>query len=320
MVMKNTSQIPSLDQLDTQVIAELETDPRQSYKDIAAKLDVNVSAIRSRTRRLIDRGVIRPVCVVNPNAVGYKYTVLLTIHVQPGWASDVANKLAAIDRVLSVHLCIGLIDITVWAMFRTNDDLLDFISNELKPIPGLIHIETTLMLEGIKVYTRRVIVDKETFQREDETKDLVELDDLDIQLIRELQTNARQNSVQLGRKLGVYQSTVFRRMQRLLDKHIIQIILNTHPHALGYEGMATVGLKCYPGKIREAADAIASYGDVRFVSICTGRYDILAWLVFRRQSDLVNFITVELGNILGLKDTETMIIYKWIKIPWRIPV
>jgi Lrp/AsnC family transcriptional regulator for asnA, asnC and gidA len=256
--------------------------------------------------------------VVDPIAAGYKFIVFQTIHVQPGWARDVADKLAAIKRVSYVNLCTGLFDVTVWAMFRTSDDLSDFLSNELKSIPGLLHIETALILEEVKAYAMPVMADRETGRRKDQKKDLVKLDDLDFELIKELQTDARQNSVQLGRKLGVYQSTVFRRMQRLLDEHIIRIALYTNPAALGYKGIAAAGLKCYPGKIAEAADTIASYDQVQYVSICTGRYDVLAWLVFQTQSDLQHFITVELGNVPGLRDVETIINYKQVKMPWGI--
>jgi DNA-binding Lrp family transcriptional regulator len=314
----NIDQFTSLDQLDIQLIAELESDPRQSSKAIAAKLGVNASTITSRTRRLIDHGVIRPVCMIEPKAVGYKFIVLLTIQTQPGWARDVADKLAAIDRVLSVQLCTGLFDVIAWTMFRTGVELSDFISNELKSVPCLLHIETTLMLDEIKAYPPKVRAEKETHPGGYKAKDLVKLDDLDLELMRELQRDARQNSVQLGRKLGVYQSRVFRRIQRLLDERIIRIALYSNPVALEYEGIATACLKCYPGKIKEVADAIASYDEVQYISICTGRCDVLAWLVFKTLSDLRHFITVELGSISGLRDMEIMVNYKQVKMPWRI--
>jgi hypothetical protein len=43
-----------------------------------------------------------------------------------------------------------------------------------------------------------------------------------------------------------------------------------HPLALGYEGIAIIGLKCNPDKVREIAYAVASYKHVQYVGICAG--------------------------------------------------
>ena len=312
--MTKTHHFPSLDQLDIQLIAELETDTRQTYKDLAAKLGVDRSTIMNRMHRLIDGDVIKTVCRAAPLSLGYKFIVFFAIDVHPGWGSDVADSLAANARVLTVHLCTGHFNVVAWALFRTGDDLSDFLSNELKPIPGVLHVETILTLEEIKVLPRLLTAGKEPRRLESPAKDLVKLDDMDLELIKELQRDARQTSSQLGRKLGVNQSTIFRRMQRLMDEHVIQIGTYTNPFALGYECVATIGLKCCLGKAREVADAIASYNQVQYVNICAGRYDISAWVVFPRLSDLSHFINVEISNISGLRDTETVIYYRQVKL------
>jgi len=51
---------------------------------------------------------------------------------------------------------------------------------------------------------------------------------------------------------------------------------------------------------------IGSYRNVQTVAVCAGRYDVLAWAMFRELGDLSNFITLELGNVPGLQHLETM--------------
>jgi len=71
-------------------------------------------------------------------------------------------------------------------------------------------------------------------------------------------------------------------------------------------------------RVNEAAEAIASYRNVQSVAICTGRYDIVAWAVFRGVSELHHFITSELSRVAGLRDTETMTNLKLLKFSHRL--
>jgi Lrp/AsnC family transcriptional regulator for asnA, asnC and gidA len=148
----------------------------------------------------------------------------------------------------------------------------------------------------------------------------VKLDDLDLNLIKELQINARQRTDGLARKFGVNNTTVTRRIQRLLNKDVIQFRTYIHPIALGYEGIALVGLRCNPVKVREVADAVASYKQVQYVGILAGRYDITAWVAFQKLNDLHHFVSVELGSITDLREIDTMIIYKIVKAVPQLPL
>jgi len=302
---------PSLDPLDIRLMGELESDARQTYKDLAVKLGVSRPTITSRVRRLLDSGVVRIICWADPVALGYKFIVTLSIYAQPGRISDVANNLAAREQVLHIHLCTGRFNIFAWAMFRDREDLSNFLLNELGSISGVLHVETMLTLQEVNISPRLLTDEKEPRHLENPAK---ELDDLDLKLIKELQMNARQKARHLARKLGVYESTILRRIQRLVNENVIQIITVIHPSALGYEVIATICLKCNPDKIREIADKVASYRQVQYTGMCAGRYDLITWGVFRKLSDLRHFITVELGSIPGLKDTEAMINYKVVKL------
>jgi hypothetical protein len=53
------------------------------------------------------------------------------------------------------------------------------------------------------------------------------------------------------------------------------------------------------------------------ISSGTGRYDIVAWAVFRGVSDLHHFITIELSRVAGLRDTETMTNLELVKFSRR---
>lgn len=139
------------------------------------------------------------------------------------------------------------------------------------------------------------------------------LDDLDLVLISELETNGRQTNTDLAKKIGTSKATARRKLNKLLEDGVIKVVAVANPPALGYKTVATMGINVRPGDVDTVADKLASYANVHFVIISTGRYDIIAWMMFKEPEELSDFLRTELGNIPGLVSVETMINLKIIK-------
>jgi len=139
------------------------------------------------------------------------------------------------------------------------------------------------------------------------------LDDLDLVLIRELENDGRQTNTDLAKKIGTSKATARRKLKKLLDGGIIKVVAVANPPALGYRTVATMGINVRPGDVDAVAERLASYENVHFVIISTGRYDIITWMMFQEPEDLSDFLRNELGNIPGLVSVETMINLKIIK-------
>ncbi len=139
------------------------------------------------------------------------------------------------------------------------------------------------------------------------------LDDLDLVLIKELESNGRQTNTDLAKKIGTSKATARRKLKKLLDEGIIKVVAVANPPALGYQTVATMGINVRPGDVDNVAEKLASYSNVHFVIVSTGRYDIIAWMMFKEPEELSNFLRTEIGNIKGLVSVETMINLKIIK-------
>ncbi|MBM3132674.1 MAG: Lrp/AsnC family transcriptional regulator [Chloroflexi bacterium] len=139
------------------------------------------------------------------------------------------------------------------------------------------------------------------------------LDDLDLMLIKELEIDGRQTNTDLAKKIGTSKATARRKLRRLLDENIIRVVAVANPPALGYKTVATMGINVRPGEVDAVAEKLAAYKNIHFVIISTGRYDIIAWVMFREPEDLSNFLRKELGKIPGLTSVETMVNLKIIK-------
>src|SRR4030043_2098557 len=103
-----------------------------------------------------------------------------------------AHRLAACEPVRHVHACTGRFNIVAWAWLRKREDMEAFLFKELDSIPGVLHVETMLMIRLVKESPRLLADGKETRRPENTVKDLADLDNLDLNLIKELQTNARE--------------------------------------------------------------------------------------------------------------------------------
>jgi len=141
-----------------------------------------------------------------------------------------------------------------------------------------------------------------------EKKD-VELDSLDLRILREIEPDGRQPVSDVARKIGISQTYARERIQRLLNRKITRIISLTSPLALGYRTQAVTGIQVSsPGDLHVVADKLRSLTNVKFLVISVGWQDIIIWTMFANATDLSTFLATELGNISGIKSTETMMV------------
>jgi len=308
---------PRLDALDIRLMSELESDAKQTHKDLALKLGVNRVTVASMIQRLSDKGVIKNICWVDPLAMGYEFMMHIWIYAHPGQVNSVAERMAASSRILQIDLFTGRFNIGAYVLLPKREDFADFLTNELGSIDGILQIETIGDLRIIKTTTKLLAEEKEPLYLANPTHDM---DSLDIELIRALLSNPQQKASQLAKAFGLNEKTIFLRIQKLTKEHVIRITTVINPLAVGYTGFASIGLKCEPVRILEVANAVASYKQVQYVSICAGQYDITLMVLYRNTGDLYKFITTELAQIPGLKDIDTRISCKPVKTFDRIPI
>ena len=299
-----------LDQTDVRLIAELESNPRQPHTEIASRMGLSRDTVRARLERLLDARAVRIVGVADPMSVGFTTSVIMGINVRSDRLLAVADRLASLAPVQHLMLCMGRFDIMAYGLFQRRTDFLDFLVGHIGHMAGVLHIESMLTLRNTKIFGP--LLSDGSGARPGQTP-VSALDPLDFALMRELQTDATQNSRRLAQKLGTSQSTVLRKIQALQSAGVMRIAALANPAVLGYEGVASIGMKFDPARLDEGARVIGSCRNVQTVAVCAGRYDIIAWAMFRELEDLSNFLTVELGSVPGLQHLEAMTSLKIIK-------
>jgi len=140
-----------LDQLDWEIIKLLNEHGRMSSAEIARRLgDVPARTVNHRIDNLIERGIITVRAVLNPLALGYRIYADVFIEVEPGRVREVAEKVAQFPQVSYVACATGGIDLSISVRVRSNEELFDFVAEQLGNIPGVRRTETYLLPLKIK--------------------------------------------------------------------------------------------------------------------------------------------------------------------------
>jgi len=297
-----------LSDLDLRLIKLLESDPRSTQSGLAAKLGISRPTVGSVMQKLTDSHVIRTVCLADHVALGYTDSVVFGINTMPGSMLGVADELASLPPIHYVAVCAGPFDVMAWGLFKGRGEILDFIAEGLGKIQGLSRFET-VMCQEVKI-SPAFLSDNEGYRPGEEQ---VSLDQLDMALIGELQRDSRQTAADLAAKLRTSKPTILRRMKRLHDEGVIRLMTMVDPMALGYKLVISTGLKVSPDRIREVAEAVGNRKNVHSVALCTGRYDVLAWMTFRDRREMMDVLSGVLGKIRGIRSMETVTSLKTVK-------
>ncbi len=133
------------------------------------------------------------------------------------------------------------------------------------------------------------------------------LDELDLKILRILQKDGRASYADIARQLGIPQSTVRFKVNRLLNMGVIKrftAILN--PYKLGYKITLIVLLRIKTKKLYEIFREVADMPEAHHVLQITGKYDIAA-IFHAKDMDHVNKIMNKVKGIDGVLDTETLV-------------
>jgi Lrp/AsnC family transcriptional regulator, regulator for asnA, asnC and gidA len=136
--------------LDKRIIEHLQQDGRRPYTQIAADLGVSEAAVRARTNRLVERGIIQIVGVTDPLKLGFRQMAMIGIRCDSPRLMQVAEEVASCSEVDYVVVTAGSYDLLVEVVCADNDELLTFLSERLRQIEGVRETETFVYLRLLK--------------------------------------------------------------------------------------------------------------------------------------------------------------------------
>jgi Lrp/AsnC family transcriptional regulator for asnA, asnC and gidA len=147
------------------------------------------------------------------------------------------------------------------------------------------------------------------------------LDDLDRDIIRSLQRDGRRSNVEIARDLNGAESTVRKRLDRLLQEEIISIVAAPKLDAVGLPVHTMIFLQVELAQVDQTANQLASLSQVRSVTYTTGEYDMIIDAVFPDNDALLRFLATQIASLDSVVKTTTVHVLQNVKTyhQWQIP-
>jgi DNA-binding Lrp family transcriptional regulator len=139
-----------LDETDRNLLSLLNTDARQSQRQLARKLGVAQGTVTNRIKRLEEEGVLSGYsAVLNPEKIGWTMTIMAGLRIAKGRMIDVQQKIAADPRVFAVYDVTGDWDSMVLARVKDREDL-DNLTKTVFTLDGVARSFTHVVLNTVK--------------------------------------------------------------------------------------------------------------------------------------------------------------------------
>lgn len=133
-------------------------------------------------------------------------------------------------------------------------------------------------------------------------------DPIDRQLISLLQTNARESTANLARKLGLARTTVVARLARLeLDGSIVGYTVKLGRDQAPTSVHAYVGITVQPRAGKEVVRKLGSFPELRRLASVSGEFDYMAELIAESTARL-DVLLDEIGDIEGVVKTTSSLV------------
>ena len=146
-----------------------------------------------------------------------------------------------------------------------------------------------------------------------ERSEVFKLDTVDRAIISELQVDGRMSYAELGPRVGMSQAAVRQRVNRLIDRGVMQVVAVTDPLSLGLSTQAMVGITV-SGDVRTVAAAVADLVEAEYVLITAGRFDVLAEVLCKDNDALLTLVNDRILQIEGVASTEVSPVLKMEKL------
>ncbi|MGD8791609.1 MAG: Lrp/AsnC family transcriptional regulator [Anaerolineae bacterium] len=143
------------------------------------------------------------------------------------------------------------------------------------------------------------------------------LDDTDRAIVGQLQYDGRMPFTEIAQHVGLSEGAVRRRVKRMIDADVLQIVGIVEPQFLEWQSAGMIGVNIHAGQIETAAQQIAQFPEVTYLFMASGGFDLFVEVYCRDREHFVSFLSEKLQRVPGVDRTETFMILKMYKLSYR---
>ncbi|OZB88298.1 MAG: AsnC family transcriptional regulator [Microbacterium sp. 14-71-5] len=143
-----------MDELDTAILAALQSDARRTNREVAAMVGVAPTTALDRTRALRERGVIRGATLdVDLAAIGRGVQALIAVRIRPPSRRNIEafrDWVSRLPDTLGVFVTTGTEDFIVHVAVPDNESLYAFVIDRLTERPEVADVRTSVVYEHLR--------------------------------------------------------------------------------------------------------------------------------------------------------------------------
>lgn len=132
-------------------------------------------------------------------------------------------------------------------------------------------------------------------------------DELNRKIIARLEKDGRAGYSAIAAEIGVSESAVRKRVQRMQDSGQVRIVAIVNPPALNYDTYTMMGIKVTPGyQPGRVGERLSLCPEVVFATWVSGPYDLLIEAFFDQQEKFLDFLSTEIHGHPDVQDCDIM--------------
>ncbi|MEM6298014.1 MAG: Lrp/AsnC ligand binding domain-containing protein [Bacteroidota bacterium] len=156
---------PKLDETDLRILSLLMKNAKMPYTEVASRVFVSGGTVHLRMKKMEDLGIVQGSSLsVDISKLGFDVTAYLGIYLTTSSLyDDVADKLAEIPEILSLHYTTGAYSIFIQLICRDTKHLREILHDKIQPIEGIARTETLISLE--ERFRRPLVLNEDMIER-----------------------------------------------------------------------------------------------------------------------------------------------------------
>lgn len=305
--------LDALDELDRRIIVAMQRDGRASWTAIADAVHSSVATVARRGQQLLADGMMRVAVVPALGSTGQVDSFLIRINCRPATQLDVAAALVRHEDVRFVTLVTGRYDIMAELTVRGGATHYPQLIQQLQSIEGIKRWRSDLIMHVYKVrhdWSRQLFAETMDLPVDDEgsltmvDSDLCEpehFDEADRDILASLRDDGRVTFQSVADTLGMNESSVRRRFEKMKANRCLDILTLVPAPALGMGAETLLIVKTDPAKLDSVAKELCQNPSVRYLAATLDDNSLFCEVITRSTADLYKFITSSLSRLEGVQ-------------------
>ncbi|WP_250301023.1 Lrp/AsnC family transcriptional regulator [Streptomyces sp. A 4/2] len=306
---------------DRRIASALQTHGRASWDQISQVLGLSDRTVARRGQRLLERGTIRVVGVLDTQLIGRPAPVLLRLRGETGAALESIRALSAIDETRTVIALLGSSDYFIEVIPISQESLRELLYKGMPPqvrssssYPVLRYYTVAhawnggALTAGEAAALRCPALPPFGSRRIDTP---LQNDELEITTL--LAQDGRISTTRLAAELGVSQATASRKLSALLESGVSRIRADVDPSLFGLGTEALLWLQVSFRQLDKVGIALSRRPEVMTLATVSGDYQICAHVAVEDHHALQTFLTEVVGALEEVTETDVTIVLETFK-------